>query len=116
MAQSAIPDQYRIACRYFRNICMSLDRYDLIEELAQLIKDKLEKPLGADVDTIQMIYKNMPYLNSFTRTQSEYVDELGSKIYKYDIKKRFEEVMDWMFTQLVQLEPSIRFRAEKQIL
>lgn len=116
ISQSPIPDAYRIGFRYFKNICMSLGRYDLIQQLDQRVLEEIERPLGVDLDTVQMIYKNMPYLNSYTRTQSAYIDELGTKIYKYQIKKRFETIMDWIFTQLVQLEPDIRFRAEKPIL
>jgi hypothetical protein len=81
-----------------------------------MVQNLICKPMGADLDTVQMIYKNMPYLNSFTRTQSEYIDELGMRVYKYEIKRRFEQIMDWMFVQLVSLESEIRFRAEKPIL
>lgn len=72
--------------------------------------------MGADLDTVQMIYKNMPYLNSFTRTNSEYIDEMGMRVYKYEIKRRFEQIMEWGYVQLVSLESDIRFRAEKPIL
>jgi len=99
-----------------RNICISLNRPDLIEEMDNMVKELIEKPMGANLDTVQMIYKNMPYLNSFTRTQSEYIDEMGMRIYKWQIKERFEKIIDWMFIQLVALEPEIKFRAEKPIL
>jgi len=116
MSSAPIPDQYKTAFRYFKNLCMSLERYDLIRQLDKHINELIEKPLGADLDIVQMIYKNMPYMNSFTRTHTDYTDILGAKIYKYQIKQRFETIMDWIFIQLVQLEPRIKFKAEKVIL
>jgi hypothetical protein len=116
VGQSAMPNQYQTAFRYAKNIFLSLGRNDLIRQLDALIKREIEDPLGCDLNRAQIIFKNMPFLNSFTRTDSQYVDELGVKIYKWQIQQRFETIMDWVYQQMVYLEGSIRFAAEKPIL
>ena len=110
------PNVHVTAIRYFKSICQALERDDLITELDQLIYLKIERPLGCDILRAEHVFKNLPALNAYTRTQSEFVDEYGSVIYKWQLNQSFEEIMDWMFRNLVQLEPDIRFSSEKPLL
>lgn len=101
------PDYYRNLFKNTRAFFYGMKREDLIIELDELISLKIEKPLGATANTVLFVFKNLPYLNSFTKSrmggrQEEY-------IYKHTLEKWFDEIEAWIFKKVTTLEEQIIF-------
>lgn len=110
----ANPDYYETMRKYYENLCKSLGREDLIQELNNLIQEKIEKPLGNKWQNILITHKNLPSLNSITKSHNpEYPEEY---IYKYQLNEWLESIEKHIFNQLVQLEKNIRFKDRQTIM
>jgi hypothetical protein len=82
-------------------------REDYIKELEKQICHKVERKLGSSIQNILLTYKNLPYLNSFTRNQADANNT--TRIYKYEIERWLDEIEKWIFQTVIQLEPQIIF-------
>jgi len=101
-----MPNYFRQLFKYSESIFRGMQREDLIEELKQKIKN-IEQKMGVPIAYVYWVYENLPALNSFTKSKNpEYED---TYIYKHTLKQWFEEIEDWIFEKLIELEPEIRF-------
>lgn len=110
----ANPDYYETMKKYFVNICISIGRKDLVDELNDLIHEKVEEPMGSHWQLILYTYKNLPALNSFTKSRNP--DYPYEYVRKYEIQKWLDEVEDFVFNTLVELEGRIRFHDSQKIM
>jgi hypothetical protein len=109
-----MPDYHETLRKYFINLAASLQHYELIKELETLIKKKIEEPMGASWAQILYVYKNLPYLNSMTKSKNpEYPHEY---VMKYEMRDWLESIEQWIYTKLIELEPEIRFRERQTIM
>jgi len=84
-----------------------MDKPELSKQLDFMIREKLEKPMGTDIQSILIVYKNLPTHNSFTRSRNPVYD--GMNIYKFTIEKWLDEIEGWLFQKVIELENQIRF-------
>jgi len=110
----ANPNYYETLFKYFKSLCLSMGRLDLIEELDLLIEDKIEKPMGANIQLVLYTYKNLPALNSITKSNN--IDYEYEYVRKIDIKKMLDEVEEWLFQKVTEFEGKIRFRESQKIM
>lgn len=108
------PDYYETLRKWFNSLAMSMNEEQLIKELDYIIADRLESPMGNTWEVILFTYKNLPALNSFTKSNNP---NYGSEyVRKYELKRILGEIEDWIFKKLVLLEPNIRFQNRQQIM
>ncbi len=110
----ANPDYYETMRKYFVSLCYSMNRKELIVELDALIKETLEVRMGTNFQMILYTYKNLPALNSFTKSRNnEYPFEY---VRKYELQEWLDEVERFIFDKLVEMESDIRFRDSQKIM
>ena len=100
-------DYYRQLLRNAKALFYGMRRTDLIEELNQLIEKKIEKTMGTSINQIFIAYKNLPSLNSFTRSKNPLYADIN--IYKYTIEQWLDEIEEFVFQKAITLEEDIRF-------
>ena len=84
------PDYYEMLFRYFKSLVSGMGKHELIFELEELLKNKIETPMGASYQAVLYVYKNLPSLNAFTKSKNpEYPDEY---VHKYTIKGWLDEI------------------------
>lgn len=96
-------DLFRNAKAFF----WGMDRDDLVKELYDMIETLIEKPMGSDIDTVLNVHKNLPTLNSFTRSRNPL--HLGENIYKSTITRWLTEIETFIFRTAMSLEEQITF-------
>ena len=101
------PNYYRMLFRNVNNFFYGMKRPDLVEDLTSIIHEKIEKPMGSDIQLVLIAYKNLPSLDSFTRSLNPIY--AGANIRKYTIQKWLDEIEVWCFRQIFDLEGQIRF-------
>ena len=107
-----MPNYYRTLFKYSKSLFLGMQRPDLIEHLdKQLIK--IEQKMGTGMGYIFWVYENLPALNSFTKSLNPAFSD--NYIYKHQIATWFQEIEDWVFQTLVELEPHIRFTQQRQM-
>ena len=84
-----------------------MERQDLVDELNNMIEVLIEKPMGSDIDTILNVHKNLPTLNSFTRSRNPL--HMGENIYKSTITRWLNEIETYIFKTAMSLEDQINF-------
>jgi hypothetical protein len=84
-----------------------MNRPDLADDLDYIIKEKIEKVMGTEISNILLTYKNLPTLNSFTRSKQHQYSRIN--IYKYTIQTWLDEIETWIFKTIMSLEEQIRF-------
>ena len=110
----ANPDYYEMLFKYFRSLVAGMGYPNLITELEDMIHEKIEKPMGAEYQAVLHTYKNLPSLNSFTKSLNpEYPTEY---VKKHEIKKWLTHIENWIFSELVNLEPSINFKDAQKLM
>lgn len=110
----ANPEYYEQLFRYFRSLVAGMNKVELIYKLNELLVEKIEKPMGASYQSVLYVYKNLPTLNAFTKSNNpEYAEEY---VRKYTIKAWLDEIEAWIFDQLVLLEPHIKFRDGQKLM
>ena len=90
-----------------------MKREDLILALDNKIYEEVEERLGTNINMALYVYKNLPALNSFTKSKS--ASYKNDYVYKSEIKKWLENIEDWIFAQMVSFERLIRFRESQRI-
>ena len=112
--QLSNPDYYEDLFRYFNSLCAGMKKTSYIIELKELIRVKIEEPMGSPLQSVLWVYKNLPTLNSFTKSKNpEYRNDY---VYKYELKMWLDEIQAWLFDKLVDLEPEIRFKDAQKLL
>jgi hypothetical protein len=102
------PDYWTNFFRNIRAFFYGFQREDLLEALDTMIYEMLEKPMGAKLPTILIVYKNLKFHNAFTRSKNPLY--AGVNIYKYTLEEWLNEIENWCFKQVITLEPEIRFQ------
>lgn len=100
-------DYYMMLFRNSKNFFYGMQRPDLAEDLDYIIKEKIEKVMGCDIQHVLITYKNLPTLNSFTRSKNPLY--ANGNIYKYTMQKWLDEIEEWCFRNIFDLEKQIRF-------
>ena len=101
------PDYYKSLFKNTRAFFYGMKREDLIEELNKLISLKIEKPMGATINIVLFVFKNLPYLNSFTK--SRITGKQEEYIYKHTLERWLDEIEAWIFKEVTTLEEQIIF-------
>jgi len=101
------PDYYTRLFRNARIFFYGMRRPELVEQMNDMIRKELEIKLGADIRNILLTYKNLPALNSFTR--SRVAGKEHEYVYKHDLQKWLDSIEEWIFQRALELEPMIRF-------
>lgn len=101
------PDYYVMLFKNAKSFFYGMNRPDLVEDLDFIINEKIEKVMGTNIQNILHTYKNLPYLNSFTRSRQAQYSKIN--IYKYTIQSWLDAIEEWIFRQVVSLEGQIRF-------
>lgn len=103
--------------RYFENLIRNakilyygLNRKDLIQELDYMLKEMIEKPMGTSIQNVLLVHRNLPTMNSFTRSKNPLYNQ--ENVYKYTIQKWLDDIEMWIFQKAIELEPQIRFSAQ----
>ena len=110
----ANPDYYETLFKYFKSLCISLGEKDLIYELDDMIKETIEEPMGSKIQLVLYAYKNLPSLNSITKSRNpEYPHEYVTKL---ELKRLLDIIEDWIFDRVTEFESRIRFRDSQKIM
>lgn len=102
------PHYYMNLFRNAKNFFMGMNRPDLVETLNEIIHEKIEVVMGVDIQTVLLVYKNIPYMNGFTRSKNTKYNH--ANIYKHTIQGWLDEIEAWIFQQVLSLERLIRFQ------
>ena len=101
-----MPMYHRTLFKYSKALFIAMYRKDLAEDLDQQLI-KIAEKMGTNIGFVYWIFENMPALNSFTKSKNPKYSE--GYIYKYTMAEWFNEIEDWVFEALIQIEPQIRF-------
>jgi hypothetical protein len=107
LSKTGNPAYYTQLFRSARMFFIGMGRPDLVEDLEFMIREKLEKIMGVEINQFLLVYKNLPYLNSFTRSRNPIYS--GINIYKFTMEKWLDEIEAWIFMNVIELEQDIRF-------
>lgn len=108
------PDYYEKLFKYFRSLCHSMNQQGLVEVMEEKIKTTVEERMGTELSMVLYVYKNLPALNSMTRSKSPTYHQ--EYVYKSEIKRWLDDIEEWIFDELVGFETSIRFRESQRIM
>ena len=106
------PSYYADLFKNAKAFFYGMGRADLVDEMEAMIKREIEQVMGSSIELILYVYKNLPYLNSFTRSKNPLYADID--IYKYTLTSWLNEIEKWVFQQAVMLEPQIRFSSRTQ--
>lgn len=110
------PMYYLFVVRIARSIFMTLGFEDLVKELENRIKEEIEIPLQSHFVSIIHAYYNPRFMFS-KRAYTKIGDSLDYReVTRYEIMMRLESVKDWIYDNVVQLSPYIRFTKPSQAL
>jgi len=101
------PNYWKNLFRNAKAFFYGMNREDLIEELDKQISIEVEKKIGLEINYVLYIYKNLMFLNSFTKSRVAGKDT--EYIYKYTIEQWLDKVETWVFKTIISLEPLVRF-------
>lgn len=101
------PNYYIMFFKNIKSFFYGMARPDLVEDLDFIIKQKIELIMGAEINNVLMTYKNILYLDGFTRSKNPLYQNLN--IYKYSIQGWLDEIEQWCLMRVMELEPEIRF-------
>ncbi len=101
------PDYHIQLFKNAKAFFLGMKRPDLLEDLNFIIKERIEKIMGTPISQILITYKNLPYLNSFTRSKNPLYT--GQNIYKYTLQEWLDDIETWIFQKAMELEGEIRF-------
>lgn len=101
------PNYYQQLFRRAKDFFYGMQREDLVEKLDYIIQKKIEEVMGVPISNILLVYKNMPALNSFTRSRNPTFKNVN--VYKQTIQTWLDEIENWIFMQVWSLEHSIRY-------
>jgi hypothetical protein len=110
----ANPDYYETLFKYFKSLCVSMNERQLIAELDEMIKEQIEEPMGSKIQLILYTYKNLPSLNSVTKSRN--MDYPNEYVTKLELKRMLDKIETWIFDRLTEFEPRIRFRDSQKIM
>jgi hypothetical protein len=101
------PNFWRDLLKNARVFFYGMNQPELIKELDEMVEYLIEKPMGSDINTILLIHKNLPTMNSFTRSRNPL--HTGENIYKSTITMWLQKVEDFIYQKAISLEGQIHF-------
>ncbi len=107
------PKYWETLFKWSKAFFYGLDRQDLIEELDRLIRVNIENRFAQPIDMVLYVYENLQALNSFTKIRHSDSDIV--QVYKWQIRRWLKEIEDWIYQNITDLEPQIRFTRVKDI-
>lgn len=110
------PYYYLFVVRTAKSIFMVLGFEELLEQLDKKIRDEIEIPLQSQFVPVIHAYYNPRFMLS-KRAYTKVGDSIDYKeVTRYEIMMRLENVKDWVYDNVVQLSPYIRFTRPTQAL
>jgi len=110
------PMYYLFVVRLARSIFLSLGFEELVEELNDRIRTTIEEPLQSNFVSIIHAFYNPKFMFS-KKAYTKVGDSIDYKeVTRYEIMMRLEKVKDWIYDQIIQLSPYIRFTRPTQAL
>jgi len=107
------PNYWETLFKYSRAFFYGMGHQEFIDELDRLIKIEIEDKMGAKIQFVLMVYENLPFLNSFTKSRNPMYENMY--IYKYTIREWLTNIEDWIYERLAECEPEIRFTKLKEM-
>jgi hypothetical protein len=101
------PNYYANLFKNAKAFFYGMDRKKLVDEMDKMIKNNIEEVMGASIELVLYVHKNLPFLNAFTRSKNPLYADIN--IYKYTITAWLNEIEQWIFQQAIELEGEIRF-------
>ena len=101
------PDYYTNLFKNAKAFFYGMNHPELVNDLNYIIKMKIETVMSCPINLVLITYKNLPTLNSFTRSKNPLYANLN--IYKYTIQSWLDEIENWIFQKAQSLEGEIRF-------
>jgi len=110
------PKYYINIVRIARSIFLSLGFKNKVVEMDNIIKIFVEKPLMSNYISIVNAYDNPRFY--YSRRAYTFVGDSidGKEITRYDIEHRLEQVKDWIFDEVTEISPYIRFTRQTQMM
>jgi len=110
------PYYYLFVVRVARSIFMTLGFEELKDQMEKMIKDEIEIPLQSQFVPIIHAYYSPRFMLS-KQAYTKVGDSIDYReVTRYEIMMRLERVKDWIYDQVVQLSPYIRFTKQTQML
>lgn len=109
------PMYYNFVYQLGRNIFNNLNMKDKVIEMDRLIKMKLEIPFKAPYISICKAYYSPRIMfsrNAYTKIGSG-IDAV--KVTRNDMEDRMEMIKTWIYDQVIELSPHIRFTKPAEI-
>lgn len=102
--------------RLGRSIFIQLGYNDKAQELENMIKYKLEKPLNSPLFAILQAYYNVRFIHS-KLAYCKVGDGINTiEITRYEITVILEEIKEWLYDEITQLTHQVRFTNSQNIL
>lgn len=108
------PNYFDTLFKYTKAFFFGLQHPELIIELEKMIKEEVEDKMGTPISFVLMVYENLPYLNSFTKSRNPAYENMY--IYKYTIREWLNVIEKWIYQKLAELEGEIRFTKLKDVI
>ena len=108
------PNYWETLFKYTKAFFIGMGHPELVAELNKKIRLEVEDKMGTEISFVLMTYENLPFLNSFTKSKNPELENLY--IYKYTIREWLTGIEDWIYEQLGNLEPEIRFTRAKEMI
>jgi hypothetical protein len=110
------PQYYVLVHRLARNIFLSLGYEDKVDAMERMIRTHIEIPLQADFVSVCAAFDNPRFMFS-KRAYTLVGDGIDSRsVTRYEIQQRLEYVKNYIYDEVVQLSPYIRFTRPQTML
>lgn len=103
------PQYFNLVFRLGRSIFLQLGFENKAVELEEQIKNKLEKPLSAPLFAILQAYYNPRFIFSRLAYCKVGTGIDAKEITRYDLTVTLEEIKNWVYDEVTNLTPYIRF-------
>jgi hypothetical protein len=100
---------YNQLFKNFRVFMLGMGRDDLVEGLEWRIKLKIEDIMGASIQHVLIVYKNLRTLEAPVRSKNPLYK--WKYIRKYDLQKWLDEIERWCYEKIMEEEENIMFTA-----
>jgi len=110
------PRYYINIVRIARSIFISLGFENKVYEMEMVIKKNIETPLMTSYTAIVNAYDNPRFMFK-RRAYTKIGDSIDYKeVTRYEIENRLEVVKDWIYDEITQVSPYIRFTRQSQMM
>jgi len=110
------PQYFNLVFRLGRSIFLQLGFEDKAIELERQISEKLEKPLKAPLFAILQAYYNPRFIYSRVAYCKVGQGIDTKEITRYEMTVALESIKDWVYDEITNLTPYVRFTRNSEIL